>query len=426
MLRDSSKSEVFLLGANFNTCSIEVRERLAVSSSQLETALDELTSLADEAVILSTCHRLEIYALCLSDEPYPPGIVDLVGKWSGLDSKVLLEHSYVKRGIDVSEHLFSVAAGLDSVVLGEGQVLAQVKDALSNAATFDAAGPMLSALFRHAVAVGKRVRSRTYLAEKDASLSRAAVELARDTLGDLSGKKALVIGAGKIGTLAAQELREMNVGRIDVTSRTASSARQLAAKVGARALEMSGLEDSLRDCDLAISSTSTSEAVLRYPQVRTAVAGREAPLLLIDLAVPRDVEPEVAGIEGVLLFDVDGLKPSANTWTPERRNEVREAEAIVAEGVADFQAWRREHDVIPAVAAMYRKAETIRERELARAMGELRDLTEREQQVLDSMTRAIVRKLLHHPATELKRAALEERDETDRKLLERLMGLAEN
>ena len=425
MTHDNSGFDIFLLGANNNTCPIEIRERLAVSSSQLERALGELTSIAEEAVVLSTCHRLEVYTLSRSDEEYPHDLPDLIAKWSELDRKVLLEHSYLKRGVDVSRHLFAVAAGLDSVVLGEGQVLGQVKDALSNAAAFGAAGPVLTALYSHAVSVGKGVRSRTNLAEKDASISRAAVQFAEDTLGDLAGKKALIIGAGKMGMAAAQSLREKNVVRIDVVSRTASRAQYVASKVGARALDMAGLEGSLYDCDLAISSTSTSGSVVRYPQVRRAMDGRDEPLLLIDLAVPRDVEPEVAGIKGVLLFDVDGLKPSGTTSPPHTQKELRDAEGIVAEGVAEFQTWLREQRVVPKVAALYQKAERIRKRELARATLVLEELTEHERDVLDAMTRAIVRKLLHRQVTELKSVAREDLPEIDLRMVERLWGLTD-
>jgi len=417
--------DIFLLGANYNTCPLEVRERLALPHADLERVLEDAVAVAEEAVILSTCHRIELYALARSTGGLPEGLLSLIGRWSGLDRSVLLAHSYTGRGKEAIRHLFAVSAGLDSVLLGEGQVLGQVKEALGNSQAFQAAGPTLSALFRHAIIAGKRVRAETSLGEKDSSLSSAAVELAHDVMGGLSGKRALVIGAGKMGALAALALRERKVAAVDVVSRTPGRALEVAASVHGRALGFDSLEDSLRRCHLAISCTSTAHPVLQYSLVRQVQDHRDSPVVLIDLAVPRDVEPRCGEIEGVTLFDVDGLARERSISFGAAEEQVLKAKVVVAEEVDRFQAWLSEREIVPTISSLYAWADGIRRGELVRAGASLDGLSEEEHRTLDALTGAIVKKLLHHPAIRLKRAALDGDSEAYRKLMRELFPLPE-
>jgi glutamyl-tRNA reductase len=267
---------------------------------------------AGEAVILATCHRVEVYAAFRPSQNPTDRLVDLIAGWSGLGREQLLAQAYVCRGEEVARHLFAVASGLDSMVLGETQVLGQVREALQHALACGAAGRILTALFRHAVAAGKRARRETQLGRPDASLSLAAIELAEGLLGTLRGKSALVIGAGKMGELAALALAEQGARPIHIVSRTTDKARCLAARLGGTGSGFAGLEDALVQCHLAISCTSAPHPVVQQSLVARAMARRSRSLLLFDLAMPRDIEPGVGAIKGVALYNVDSLRGPAH------------------------------------------------------------------------------------------------------------------
>ena len=425
MLAGQSDSALFLLGANHVTCPLEVRERLALPSADLERVLDELATITQEAVVLSTCHRIEVYALSSGSNGLLQSLLGSLSRWSGLDRPLLMAHSYRRWGEDAIRHLFEVSAGLDSVILGEGQVLGQVRVALDNALTFGAAGPVLSALFEHAVSAGKRVRGETSVAEKDGSLSRAAVNLVRQTIGDLRDKRALIIGTGKIGSLAAVALREFNVGQIDLVNRNSTRALNLASSVRGRALQFATLEDALASCDFVISCTSTADPVIQHSQVQEIMERRTSPLLIVDLAVPRDVEPSVAEIDGVRLFDVDSLRRPSCGLTSARERELTKARAVVAEVVEEFKRWLREREVISTVSSLYSEAERIRAGELVRAGSKLNGLSDEQRNAVEAATRSIVKKLLHRPATKLKRAAREGNGHEYEQLLVEMFALPE-
>jgi glutamyl-tRNA reductase len=419
------EKEILVWGANHNTCPLEVRERLALPSGELGLALDSLSNVAEEAIILSTCHRLEVYALPRDPDGLLQELVRPLSRWSGLDPKDIVNHSYLRHGREATLHLFTVSSGLDSVIAGEVQVLGQVRGALENARTFGTAGPILTDLFEHAISTGRRVRTETSLGRKDASLSAAAVRHADEVLGGLKGIRALIIGAGKMGLLAAQSLHERGVAHIGIVSRTPRKAREAATRANGTALGFDDLEEALCRSDLVISCTASPHCVVPYGLVRRVAARRDSPMLVIDLAVPRDVEPRVRDVEGVVLFDVDDLKPSEGDLSASVEDDVIKARAIVDEKVREFETSLREGDVIPMVAAMYRQAERIRGKELARSATMLRGLSDAERDTLDALTRSIVKKLLHRPATALKQAARDGNGQSYGDLAGQLFGLGE-
>jgi glutamyl-tRNA reductase len=375
------------LGVSHHHAPLEVRERLYLHDGQA----GELAAELDEAVVLSTCNRTEVY-LAGGD---PGRVREELERRSGLRLEGLLARWDEGEAVT---HLFRVAAGLDSLVPGESQILGQVREAYESARTRGATGTLLNRLFEDALRAGKRVRTEAKLHELPESVADSAVELAARELGSLEGRRALLFGAGKMSELAARDLQARGA-EVVVSSRTLESAQELAERVGGRAAAFDAVAVELPDADLVISATRCPFPILHAEAVRP----REKPLVLVDVAVPRDLDPAIGELDGCTLFDIDAL----GEGLVGREEDIREAEAIVAEEAARFAEWRRSRDAADAIRDLRARAEEIRSEELARVGGRLAELSPRERETVETLTAQIVNKLLHAPTVRAKEAGSE-------------------
>ncbi|HFC98487.1 MAG TPA: glutamyl-tRNA reductase [Thermosulfurimonas dismutans] len=399
------RERLLLVGLNHRTAPVEVRERFALEKKgthPLDILRQELPQ-ASEAYFLSTCNRVEFLLVTEEVEETLAGLKDLLARETGLSRAQFEPHLYVLRDMEAVRHLFRVAAGLDSMVLGEPQILGQVKEAYREAARRRTTGPILNRLLHRTFSVAKRVRTETGIGSYAVSVSYAAVELAKKIFGSLRGKKALLVGAGEMAELAAQHLLSAGVEKMLVANRTFSRAVELAERFRGEAYSLEELPECLLEADIVISSTGAPGYVITRETVKPLLRKRRLrPLFLIDIAVPRDIEPAVNELENVYVFDIDDLKQVVEENLGRRRKEARRADRIIEEEVLKFERWLRELEVYPTIKALREKAEEIRRREMARTLPRLRNLSPEDQEALEVMTEAIVNKLLHAPILYLK------------------------
>ena len=396
---------LLLLGVSHRTAPVELRERLDFSSRDVGAAVESLSarSSAAESVVLSTCNRSEIYVagddlIRARDE-----IVAFLSAYHQLPRDVFQPHLFEHDDVAAARHLFRVASGLDSLVVGEPQILGQVKSAFHTASERHCTGPLLNKMFHWAFGVGKRVRSETALGEGAVSVSFAAVSLARKIFGRLDGRRVLVVGAGEISALTAQHLRSQGVEEIVITSRTAAHADALAAEVGGRSVPWAGLRQAMGSADIVLTATGSQRPIIVREDVERVLGRRRAePLFIIDVAVPRDVDPAVSEIEQVFLYNVDDLQSIVQENLARRGAEITRAEAIVDEEVSRFTAWQRSRRAIPTVVALRQRFEDIRVAELRRLDNRLSGLPPETRARVDEVTRLIVEKLLLEPTEQLK------------------------
>jgi glutamyl-tRNA reductase len=404
MAVDTPLMHLFLLGVSHRTAPVDLRERLDFSSRDVGAAVEALATRASaaESVVLSTCNRSEIYVASSAPARARGDIIQFLTEYHRLPAETFEPHLFSFDDAQAATHLFRVAAGLDSLIVGEPQILGQVKDAYQTASDRRATGPMLSKLFHWSFLVGKRVRTETALGEGAVSISFAAVALARKIFGRLQGRRVLVIGAGEISTLTAQHLRTHGIAEIVITNRTLAQAEALASTVGGRAMPWDDLTTALAAADIVVTATGSQRPILTRAQVEGATARRREPLFIIDVAVPRDVEAEVGDIEQVFLYNVDDLQTIVQENLSRRGAEIERAEAIVAEEVTKFMAWQRSRAAIPTVVALRQRFDTIRRSELQRLEGKLGALPPDARARVDEVTRLIVEKLLLEPTEQLK------------------------
>ena len=420
---------LFLLGVSHRTAPVDLRERLDFSSRDVGTAVEALATRpsAVESVVLSTCNRSEIYVASSEPERAREELVAFLSEYHHLPREVFLPHLFSYDDSAAARHLFRVAAGLDSLVVGEPQILGQVKDAFQTALERHCTGPMLGKVFHWAMTVGKRVRSETALGEGAVSVSFAAVALARKIFGRLQGRRVLVIGAGEISALTAQHLRGQGVAEIVITSRTTAHAEALAADVDGRAVAWTGMTQALARADIVITATGSPRPIITRPDVEAVTGRRRAdPLFIIDIAVPRDVDPAVGDIEQVFLYNVDDLQGIVQENLSRRSAEIEHAEAIVNEELARYSAWQRSRGAIPTVVALRQRFESIRRAELQRLDGKLAALPPDARARVDEVTRLIVEKLLLEPTEQLKALPDEETQTAYTEAVNRLFRLRDN
>jgi glutamyl-tRNA reductase len=407
---------VIVVGLEQRHSPLDLLERVAVTDSALPKALGRLRDQSNlsEVVILSTCLRTEVYAVV---ERFHDGVAELqefLATISGSPVGTLVDHLSVRFDDDVTNHLFSVASGLDSAVLGESEVLGQVRRAWERARAEEVSGPVLAALFRHAVETGKRVRSETAIGRGITSLSHGAVALAgRHRTGGLGGARVLVVGAGEMGEGVTQALVGQGTSSVVVANRTVDRADELvaglppeeAARAGAAALD--DVAPLLASSDVVFASVGTAHPVIDRPMLESAVAGREAgsPLLVVDLGVPRNVEPSAADLPGLALLDMDVLRAAVSEALSGREGEVAEANRIVTDEVERYRVASRARNAAPMVSALRARVEEARHSEFERQRAKRSDLSEAEWEQVDAVTRAMVAKLLHQPTVALKDAA---------------------
>ncbi|MGH2684325.1 MAG: glutamyl-tRNA reductase [Actinomycetota bacterium] len=412
---------VLALGLSYRRAPVELLERLAISPDEEPKAYRRLADVdsVGESVVLSTCNRVEVYA---EVDGYHTGFQDLkrfLSETGELTADELAEPLYSHYEDHAAEHLFSVAAGLDSMVLGEPQILSQVRAAFKRAQQEGAAGSELRGLFERAVRAGRRVRAETGLGARPAELVEAGLSLAAEHMGGLSGTPGLVIGAGEMGSLSLRALQRNGAAPLTVLGRRPERAERLARRTGAEHGSISDLPEALRAAGVVVSSTGATGAVVSREMVERAAGGRR--LFLLDLAVPRDVEPEAASIPGVALADIDDLRPVLAARRGSVDDEVTAARAIVDEETARFRSARRARRLTPVIQALRRRGEEVRAAELDRAASRLRSLSDRDRRAVEALTERIVATLLHEPTVRLKE--LGERDDTPARLLAELFGL---
>ncbi len=405
---------IVVVGLNHKAAPVEIRERLAFASDCLEEALQKFVSnggagkqgCAVEGVILSTCNRTEMYALIEKTNSGREAICRFMADFHRLPRGEFADYLYVYEDKEAVAHLFAVASGLDSMIVGEPQILGQVRGAFQEAAACEAVGGVLSALFRRAIHVGKRARAETGISQSAVSVSYAAVELAKKIFGDLGARQVLLIGAGEMGELTAKNLVDNGVEGIIVANRTRERAVELAEHFGGRATGLAQIGQALWTADIVISSTAATRFLITPAMVREAMRmRRNRPLFLIDIAVPRDVDPSVQRIENVYLYDIDDLEAVVEANIRERQKEVGKVERLIHRELAEFMAWFRSLEVVPTITDLRHQAEEIRQMELDKALRRLGSLSEREENIINALTIGIVNKILHQPTIQLKRHA---------------------
>ena len=394
-----------LAGVSHHTASVELRERVAIDTESAAALAHELvrgSNGRNEAVVLSTCNRTELY-LASADHDVGESADRALLELAGADADALAPVAYRLADESAALHLFRVAAGLDSLVPGEGEILGQVRDAYESASP----GPLLDRTFRMALHAGRRARLETAIGESPASVPAAAAALAQQVFDGLEGRRVVVVGAGRTSELTARNLRSRGATVSAVLNRTVDRADRLATSLGARPLALEHVTHVLGDADVVVSSTSAPGFVLTAEALTQALRARRGrPVLFVDLAVPRDVDPTLASVDGCFVYDLDDLEAVVSASLEGRRAEAVHAERIVAAEAERFRAWQASLAVVPAIASLRALAEEIRSSELARVESRLRRLPESEREVVDTVTAQIVNKLLHLPTIRMKEAAV--------------------
>jgi glutamyl-tRNA reductase len=395
---------IILIGLSHHTAPVEVRERVAFANGRLEPALRGLVSRpgVQEGVIVSTCNRVEVVA-CGEGDAVAAELPAFLAEVHGLGGDELQGRLYTHRDREAVRHLFRVASSLDSMVVGEPQILGQLKEHYAVAAALGASGRVLHRCFHKSFSVAKRIRSETGIAEKSVSVGSAAVELAGDIFDRFDDKTALLIGAGTMGEVTARQLLAKGVGTLMVANRTFERATDVARELGGVAVPFERLGRMLHLADLVVSAAG-GDLFVKPPQVEDAMRERRGrPMLLIDLAVPRSIEPAVNDLDGVYLFDVDDLDDVIAENRGTRASEAQRAETIVDAEVDAFWSWLQGLDVVPTIVALRERLEGIRQREVERHLAALGAVDPRQREAIERVTRAIVNKILHHPVTTLRR-----------------------
>ena len=398
---------LILVGTSHHRAPVELREQLFVSAAENRELVGRLAGDDAEAAVLSTCNRTELYVVHPEEEAAQARAFAQLTALAGLSESEIAPSLYTVVDEAAALHLFRVAAGLDSLIPGEAQILGQVRGAYELAQEGGTAGPVLHRVFRQALRVGRRVRTETAIGENPASISSAAAELAERVFGGLEGRRILVLGAGKMSDLATVNLISRGVESVFVANRSVARAERVARRFGGRAVGLDAVEEELEHADVVIASTSSPAYVLSAEQVERAMRKRRGrPIFFVDIAVPRDVDPAVNDIEGCYLYDIDDLARVVDESVAGRREESVRAEAIVVEEASRFREWQLSLDVVPAIASLRALAESIREAELARAESRLGSLSPSQRRAVESLTAQIVNKLLHLPTVRMKEAAV--------------------
>jgi glutamyl-tRNA reductase len=414
-----------LIGVNHRSAPLEVRERLAIPESRLAETCRELAAYPgiEEAMVISTCNRVEIVTHTTN------GSADLRGFLHGhfhLTADELDEHLYEFREKDAVRHIFRVASSLDSMVVGEAQILGQVKEAYATARAVGAVRGQLDQLFRRAFAVAKRVRSETAVGSSSVSIASVAVELAKKIFGSLEGKTVFIVGAGKMSELAARHLMAHGCAAIFVSNRTYDRAVVLAEKFNGQAIKFDDLYATCDRADIVITSTGAPHAIFRREHGEQFLSRRKnRPMFFIDIAVPRDVSPEMGKLDGIFTYDIDDLQQAVSSHVADRHKEAELAESIIAVEVESFEARLHTLDVVPTIVGLQDHLETIRQAEIDRVRGRLGHLTPEQEIAVEALTRGIINKVMHTPITTLKTAAKESEATTVIDVVRRLFNLHE-
>jgi glutamyl-tRNA reductase len=414
------------LGVSHKTAPVALRERLALPEGRAARMMGDLTSRPEihEAVAISTCNRTELYIVASDPVEAENLVLSELSRQAGIRPTELLGRLYSLRGEDAVRHLFSVAAGLDSMIVGEAEVQGQVKRAYELALVEGATGPISNRLFRDALGAGKRVRTETALGRSRVSVSTVAVDLARDVLGDLEKRRVLVIGAGENGELTAKALADRGVRTVFVANRRYNRAIGLAQRFGGEAVRFDDLPVEIVNADIVVSCTSSPHLIVGADELAVVAEQRGGrPLLLIDIAVPRDIDPRVRELPGMTLYDMDDLQRTVARNLDVQEAEASRARTVVEEELQRFDRWLSTLDVVPTIAALRERGEEVVHQVLRENEGRWESLSEADRERLELMARALINRLLHEPTTRLKRSADDDSAYVHLQALRELFGL---
>jgi len=396
---------LILVGVNHKTTPVEIREKLAFTKGKIEESVNHLFNFPDiiEHTILSTCNRVEIYARANSQDSAIKSIKQFICDFHQLSLVELEDHFYSYSNKEAVEHLFRVSSSLDSMILGEAQILGQVKEAYSLARDLRSTGLVLNQLFEKAFSIAKKVREETGIAERSVSISSAAVELAQKIFDDLENHTVMLVGTGEMAELAAKHLISYGVKTIYVTSRTYERAANLARALNGSALDFEAFKNELHRADIVITSTSAPNFIIKKEIVEKAIhERRNKPIFFIDIAVPRDIEPDVNDLENVYLYDIDDLQVVVSANIKEREKEAKNAMNFISQEVTKFNNWVGALDAVPTIVEIRKKAENIRKQEIEKTLKKISHLSEDEKQLLRQMSSSMINKILHKPTIKLK------------------------
>jgi glutamyl-tRNA reductase len=418
---------ILAMGLNYRTAPVEIRERFSLTESDLTESLNRLMAQGTairERVILSTCNRTEVYAVVDQLLEGERGIKSFLAQISGVLAEEFSPYLYVYHDQEAVRHLFRVACGLDSMVLGETQILGQVRDSFLHAQQAGHTGPVFNQLFKRAVTVGKRAHTETDIGKNAVSVSYAAVELARKIFDELANKTVLIIGAGKMSELTAKHLRSSGARRVLVVNRTLERARELAAKFAGEAFDMSRLDFALKEADIVISSTGSDRYVVTRSMVSEIMKHRRGrALFLIDIAVPRDLDPEINKLDNAYLYDIDDLEGVIQVNLQERAKEAEKIGSIIGEELAAFKQWLNTQAVVPLISALREKGEEIQRAAMRSIANKMPHLSEHEKWLLEKQTRLMINQFLHEPIRQVKEMALEAHSDLYLEAFARIFGL---
>ncbi|WP_249870956.1 glutamyl-tRNA reductase [Oceanobacillus saliphilus] len=419
---------ILKVGFNYKTAPVEVREKLTFSENSLHEAMAELKRQKSilENVIVSTCNRTEVYAVVDQLHTGRYYIKQFLADWFKIDKEEFSSYLRITEDDGAMEHLFRVSTGLDSMVLGETQILGQVKQAFLTSQEMKTTGTIFNELFKQAITFGKRAHKETAIGEHAVSISYAAVELAKKIFGDLQNKHVAILGAGKMGELAAKNLQGSGATEITVINRTMKKANELAEKFDANAESMDNLMDVIQKADILISSTGADSVVLTKEMLEPVQKKRKGKaLFLVDIAVPRDIDPEISNLDNVFLYDIDNLKNIVDDNLETRKTAAQQIELMMEEEIVLFKEWMKTLGVVPVISALRQKALNIQAETMKSIERKMPDMTEREKKVISKHTKSIINQLLKEPVTQAKELAGNEKADESLQLFIDIFGIEE-
>ncbi|HEU5141041.1 MAG TPA: glutamyl-tRNA reductase [Bacillales bacterium] len=417
---------ILMVGLNHRTAPVEIREKFTFSETEIGDAAKQLRGRKSilEAAILSTCNRTEIYVVADQAHTGRYYTKAFLAEWFGLDKESFTPFLDIREDEIAVEHLFKVACGLDSMILGETQILGQVRDGFFAAQNAEATGTIFNQVFKQAVTLAKKAHTETDINDNAVSVSYAAVELAKQIFGDLNKKNVLIIGAGKMSELTAKHLHAGGVANVTVANRTREHAEELAAKFHGKTVAVDEIEEALVHADILISSTGSDGYVMTQKQVSSAVKRRKGlPLFMVDIAVPRDIDPALHEMDGVFLYDIDDLNGIVEANLVERRKEAEKVELLIEKELEDYRDWLNTLGVVPVISALRQKALAIQSETMKSIERKMPDLTEKEKKVLRKHTKSIVNQLLRDPVSGIKEMAAEPNKEEALELFTKLFAI---
>lgn len=419
---------VMVVGLNYRTAPVEVREKFVFQADELPRANYILRNTKSilECIIVSTCNRMELYAVVDQEHPGSHMLKAFLSSWFGIPVEQFSQHLYIHVEDDAIRHLFRVTTGLDSMVLGETQILGQIRDAFQVAQQNGSTGSVFNTLFKQAITLAKRAHSETEISQNAVSVSYAAIELGKKIFGTFAKKRVLLIGAGKMSELTATHLNANGVADVMVINRTLEKAQEMAQRFNGTALPWDQLVDALLEADIVISSTSATKVILRAEDVRPVMKRRQyRPLFMIDIAVPRDLDPVLQEIEGVFLYDIDDLEGIVEANLKEREHEAAKIEVMIEEEIEEFQQWLEMMGVVPVLAALREKANSIYEETMRSLENKLPDLSERERKQIRKHSMSIINQLLKDPIIQTKELAGNAQREERLQIVSQMFGIEE-